>query len=324
MSKVTTEVSDQDSLVKWLAGQDKPWQLVKHWEDVPVAKRGRGPWWCEIKYDGVFCAVVVGGKMPIAVSRTGKTFWHELNTKLLSLCPPDSTIGQVLICELINSQISLEELSGLVNPNRVNVWTPVQEQTMQGVDLVAHDILTYDEVRLGCSHKTQAIRRSEVDALHTRVRKALGQLAHTWEDVASFALAAIEKKLEGIVVKQPDADYAAGHKGYRVMKWVGDLNVDLKCLAVETGKGKRTGQIARLQFKYKGKLFWADLGAGWTDAKRIELTGNWACDLITKSGVHTPVGKIFHLSALQESSKGVLRLPKVNELRIDKFEEDET
>src|SRR5690606_34111856 len=116
---------------------------------------------------------------------------------------------------------------------------------------------------------------------------------------------------EGIVGKQLDANYEAGHKGYRVVKKVRDLHVDLKCLAVETGKGKRTGQIARLQFKYKGKLFWADLGEGWTDAKRIQMTYDWQHHPEDPHRIPSPIGSIFHVKALQESSKGVLRLPKV-------------
>jgi ATP-dependent DNA ligase len=312
-------MSVQSDLVGFLSTQDKPWQLVKHWEDVPEKKRGTGPWWCEVKYDGVFCAVVLAGDMPVAISRTGKPFWREVNDKILALCPPDMSSEQVLICELINPKVSLEELSGLVNPNRVNSWTATQADLMSSVDIVVHDLLTFDEVYAGYSKRRQHDRRIEAWKLHPRVHKASGIKCDTWEDVELFALAAIEKGLEGIVIKQPNLDYEAGHKGYRVMKWVRDLHVDLKCLAVETGKGKRTGQIARLQFKYKGKLFWADLGKGWTDEKRIELTHNWK-----NTWASNPLGKIFHLSALQESSKGVLRLPKVNELRIDKFVEDVT
>jgi ATP-dependent DNA ligase len=316
-------ISNQRELVRFLETQDKPWQLVKHWEDVPEKKRGNGPWYVEKKYDGVFCAVVMGGDMPICISRTGKQFWHEVNAKVLALCPPDSMTERVLICELINSTVSLEELSGLVNPNRVNEWTPKQERLMCGVDLVIHDVLTFHEVQAGFSTKPQKERRRLVHTLHLRCHVAAGLTAYSWLEVEQFALMNIEHGNEGIVIKQESEGYVAGHKGYRVMKWVRDLHVDLKCLAVETGKGKRTGQIARLQFKYKGKLFWADLGAGWTDGKRIALTLEWenATGCNCEGG---PLGKIFHLSALQESSKGVLRLPKVNELRIDKFEEDIT
>jgi len=307
-----------DKLAHFLAGQDKPWQLVKHKDDVPVKKHTH-PMWAEVKYDGVFCAVIMGSFMPLAISRTGKEFFGDINNLLLPLVPPDVDTQQVIIGELTCKGISLEELSGLVNPNRVNPWTAEQIEMLRGIDFHAHDVLTFAEVYAGFSTVKQSERRKRVNALHPRVSKAMGIMVNNLKEENNFFNQCIEANLEGIVLKNPDAIYEAGHKGWHVMKRVRDLHVDLKCLAVETGKGKRTGQIARLQFQYKGKLFWADLGKGWTDDKRIELTTSW-----TLKDEDSPLGSIFHLSALQESSKGVLRLPKVNEVRIDKFVEDAT
>lgn len=311
-----------DKLVQFLAVEDKPWQLVKHKDDVPLGKRSY-PVWGEIKYDGVFCAVVMGSFMPVAISRTGKEFYTAINDKLLPLVPPDVETQQVIIGELVCTGISLEELSGLVNPNRVTPYTPEQEEMLKGVDYFIHDVLTFQEVYNGYSQVKQRDRRKRVEALHPRVARATGMLIHDLVEENIFFNEAMAHDCEGIVLKNPNADYEAGHKGWRAMKRVRDLHVDLKCLAVETGKGKRTGQIARLQFMYKGNTFWADLGAGWTDAKRIELTNRWQLDKDFNDGCG-PVDKIFHLSALQESSKGVLRLPKVNEMRIDKDVEDVT
>jgi ATP-dependent DNA ligase len=201
----------------------------------------------------------------------------------------------------------------------VTPYTPEQEEMLKGVDYFVHDVLTFQEVYNGYSPVKQRDRRKRVEALHPRVARATGMLIHDLVEENIFFNEAMAHNCEGIVLKNPSADYEAGHKGWRTMKRVRDLHVDLKCLAVETGKGKRTGQIARMQFKYKGKTFWADLGAGWTDAKRIALTYEWIAQ-----NIHSPIGKVFHLSALQESSKGSLRLPKVNEMRIDKEVEDVT
>lgn len=313
-----------DKLVQFLAVEDKPWQLVKHKDDVPLGKRSY-PVWVEIKYDGVFCAVVMGSFMPVAISRTGKEFYSAINAKLLPLVPPDVETQQVIIGELVCTGISLEELSGLVNPNRVTPYTPEQEEMLKGVDYFVHDVLTFQEVYNGYSQVKQRDRRKRVEALHPRVARATGMMIHDLVEENIFFNEAMAHDCEGIVLKNPNADYEAGHKGWRAMKRVRDLHVDLKCLAVETGKGKRTGQIARLQFMYKGKLFWADLGKGWTDEKRDALTRRWWSEQRDHPAAGCwPVNKIFHLSALQESSKGVLRLPKVNEIRIDKDVEDVT
>lgn len=312
-----------DKLVRFLAESYKPWQLVKHKDDVPVGKRSY-PVWGEIKYDGVFCAVVMGSFMPVAISRTGKEFFSAINAKVLPLVPPDTEVLQVIIGELVCTGISLEELSGLVNPNRVNDWTPEQHEMLKGIDFFVHDVLTFSEVYDGYSRVKQSDRRKRVEALHPRVARATGMMIHDLVEENIFFNEAMAHNCEGIVLKNPNAGYESGHKGWRAMKRVRDLHVDLKCLAVETGKGKRTGQIARLQFMYKGKTFWADLGAGWTDAKRIELTYQHDLGVRSNQWHLSPVGQIFHLSALQDSSKGVLRLPKVNEMRIDKDVEDVT
>jgi len=313
-----------DNLIEYLEATDKPFQLVKHMADVPAAKRSVYPMWAEVKYDGVFCAVIMGGDMPRPYSRTGKPFFAALANVILPHTPPDNGSEYVLLCELINGECSLEVLSGLVNPNRVNPWTAAEEQIMRHCDLVVHDMLSYIEVYTGFSARSHDARRRHMNnTLPKRVWIADGTTVYNEEDIAAYAALMIDAGHEGIVIKQ-DMAWIAGHKGYRAMKIVRGLHVDLKCLAVTCGKGKRDGQIARLQFMYKGKLFWADLGKGWTDEKRIRLTQDWDYAVGEAQWHHSPVGKIFHLSALQESSKGVLRLPKVNELRIDKFEEDVT
>ena len=320
---------DRIALLRHLELSDKPWQLVKHIDDVPVNKIVY-PMWGEIKYDGVFCAVVLGEFQHDAVSRTGKLFYTAVNELLYPYIPKHSS-GHVVIGELINKHCSLEVLSGLVNPNRVNPWTDEERELMNGVDYIVHDVLTFGEVIAGFSPIMYRDRSDRLMRLSANVCIAEGKMLHSQAEFDMYAQEIIAAGGEGIVGKNLHAGYEAGHKGWRVVKKVRDLHVDLKCLDVQTGKGKRTGQIAKLQFMYKGKLFWADLGEGWTDEKRAQLTERWV-DCVTCPEApycntclrDNPIGKVFHVKALQESSKGVLRLPKVMEMRIDKTEEDRT
>ena len=120
------------------------------------------------------------------------------------------------------------------------------------------------------------------------------------------------------MLKQLRAKYCPGHKGWRAVKDVRGVHLDLKCLNIEMGKPgtKREGQINKLQFCLPGcnKPFWADLGKGWTDEKRNELTYDR----------NTIIGRIYHVRGLQISSTGkAIRLPKVMEERIDKEQPDE-
>ena len=291
-----------------LATRNAPFQLVRHYEDVHE-KHKKFPVWLDIKYDGVFCAVIVDRGEYSFVSRTGKLF-YGLDKVGLSIPDDDG----VWIGELINDPISLELLSGLVNPNRVNSWTEAEEHAMGFARIIFHDALTLEEFKAGQTTVRYMERRAR---LPFYVEWSAGWLVGTLEELNSAAKEVIGNGGEGICIKHLDAMWVAGHKGWHVTKIVRDIHLDLQCLAVDTGKGKRAGQIARLQFSYGDRTFWADLGKGWTDERRIELTYAWE-----NNAPHNPIGKVFHVKALQVSSKGVLRLAKVQEMRVHKDYED--
>lgn len=295
-----------------LVTRNAPFQLVRHYDDVHD-KHKEFPVWLDVKYDGVFCAVIVDQGVTQFVSRTGKLF-YGISDVPIDVPEEDG----VWIGELINETISLESLSGLVNPNRVNPWLEEDDEAMTYARIIFHDALTLQEFKAGHTNVRHMERRARIPFF---VEIAVGWLVVDEESLHNEAQEVIRNGGEGICIKHLGAGWLAGHKGWHITKIVRDLHIDLKCLAVETGKGKRTGQIARLQFMYKGKTFWADLGKGWTDDRRIQLTSDWEYSKTVRD-VPYPVGKVFHVKALQESSKGVLRLPKVQELRIDKDEED--
>ena len=102
------------------------------------------------------------------------------------------------------------------------------------------------------------------------------------------------------------------------MKEVRGIHVDLMCEGVVMGTGKFKGLIAGLKFSWKGKPFVAGLGKGWDEEFQKVQTMAFLQDEFNV------VNQIWHVYALQESSKGVLRLPKVGEMRIDKREPDGT
>ncbi|MGE3613994.1 MAG: hypothetical protein AB7G20_11030, partial [Sulfurimonas sp.] len=80
--------------------------------------------------------------------------------------------------------------------------------------------------------------------------------------------------------------------------------------------GKYKGKVANLIFRWKnGKQVKAMLGKGWTHDQAAEM---WVSYNSQDMPSYNLIGQIFHVHALQESSKGVLRLPKVMEMRMDK------
>ena len=291
-----------------LATRNAPFQLVRHYEDVHE-KHKKFPVWMDIKYDGVFCAVIVEGGEYSFVSRTGKVFYGLADVGLD--LPEDDGVW---LGELVNNHISLEALSGLVNPNRINAWTEAETSVMDFAGIVFHDALTLSEFKAGQTVVKYMERRARIPFY---VEMAVGWLVADEASLYNAAQEVVDNGGEGVCIKHLDAMWVAGHKGWHVTKIVRDIHLDLKCLAVDTGKGKRAGQIARLQFSYGDRTFWADLGKGWTDERRIELTYAWE-----NNAPNNPVGKVFHVKALQVSSKGVLRLAKVQEMRVDKDYED--
>ncbi|YP_009949035.1 ATP-dependent DNA ligase [Acinetobacter phage SWH-Ab-1] len=321
-----------DSIEEYLAKTKNPVQLVKHFDEVLESKIDY-PLIGQIKYDGVYILIVMHNGIPKAYSRTGKEYYRELYETDYFMSIYGLTDG-VYIGELVAPTITLEELSGLVSTNRKAEWGTADIEAMDQSYVMLHDYLHFDEFLAGGSVRYYTDRYAELSRILEIAQCSLylvdNAIISSKEDAEQYADTHIKLGHEGAVFKQ-DLDWVAGHKGYRAMKIVHGLHLDLLCVGVEYGKGKREGQIAKLQFSYKGNVFSADLGKGWTDERRKALT------LAHQSGVGTtvfpdkgkgsteypPVGKIWEVKALQESSTGkALRLPKVVRVRADKEEPD--
>lgn len=320
---------NHELVAEYLANTKSPVQLVKHLDEV-IDKHKTYPMAAQVKHDGVYClAVVIGGVVKL-YGRTGlKLFWqadevmHERYDPMDGgACPDPHLKDGVYIGEFCNAKYTLEQLSGLLNPNRKKEWEDEDfDQLMTMSDIYCHDYLTFDELLGGHSerpyierHKLLSKRLFQAGLSHWLIPY---QLVFNEQEAQEFADRVINKGGEGAVIKRLDCDWVSGHKGYRAMKIVRGVSLDLLCTGVLFGKGKRAGQIAALEFEFKGNKFKADLGKGWTDERRAVLTNHYESrDLFENTN---PVGKIWEIKALQVSSTGkALRLPKVVRVRWDK------
>lgn len=305
--------------LKAINNRQHPVQLVKHYDEISDGARKNMQWpaIAEVKYDGVYALIVMTSDKGVQfISRSGKPLYFEQNY-LPDLFEHSAFMqalreGYCFISELINPALSLEELSGMVNPNRVAPWDNILMMTS---DFVVHDSITVGNLHDGFS-ALELVQRIEflkcVPSQNTPTRKVVSS-EFEWQE---FCDSVIDTGSEGAVLKQLHAPWIAGHKGWHVTKEVRGVHLDLRCVGWTLGKGKRSNQIGALYFEYNGKLFSADLGKGWTDEKRDALTARAV-------GFNDEVtGKIFHVKGLQISSKGVVRLPKVQEERIDKHVAD--
>ena len=247
-------------------------------------------------------------------TRTGKRMYKEV------LTIEDDVLSKlsdgVFIAELISDDLTLEELSGMVNPNRKEAWTPEQVDKAYGCMWAFHDYITHDELLFGMSPAQYTQRYGTMQRKLPRGAYTIPNectYAHSYDDIKSIFDMQVAIGGEGVVIKDPDACWLAGYKGKNAMKLVREYRQDLLCVDVQWGKGKRTGQVGALVFRFLDNTFKADLGAGWDDDARKHLTRQYLDD------ASTVVGKIWELKGLQPSSTGrAIRLPKVVRIREDK------
>jgi ATP-dependent DNA ligase len=305
----------------------KPVQLVKHVDEVPESKKEVNlDYLVQTKYDGVYCMIVMYRGHLQAFGRTGKK-QSNMNRLLLSF-NSDMSDG-VYIGEVCNDKFSLEQLSGVVNPNRVNPLREADEDIHADSYIMMHDLIPIKDFIDG---ECETYTLFRLDKLRRQLLYQDGKLliqvetkAMTIEEAKAHAITIIEEGHEGIVIKFMNTGWVAGHKGWRSMKIVRGVDYDLECIAWEEGTGKYEGKVANLVFRWKdGKVIKAMLGKGWTHdmAECMYNEINYPDLFGLKPEVKNPIGEIFQVYALQESSKGVLRLPKVGEMRHDKDEAD--
>lgn len=308
---------------------NKVTQLVKHFDEV-IAKHKTGKRLAtQVKKDGV-CAITIVHKDVIRIfSRTGKEF---TNTGFLRSFIRSAKVSTgVYFGEITCNEVSLEVLSGVVNPNRTKTLTLENAAIPSQLTMNFFDFIHLDDFIRGVCHKPYESRwwdlfdRVNSNAMHVKVLDYKPVLKE--EDINKDLAKEVSKGGEGIVIINLDAGWEAGHKGWRKMKKVRGCDYDLRCIDYEEGTGKYAGKVANLIFKWKGgKTIKCMLGRGWTHqmAEDMFKVLNFAENIGMNQHIHkdTPIGKIFQVYALEESSKGKLRLPKVGEQRFDKDTSD--
>lgn len=285
-------------------------------------KQDYSGWMLQQKFDGVFAAIQRStGKV---FSRTGKEFFIPQDSALYK------SLQQIvvqsiatyehdyIIAEVTASDLTLEQLAGLLNPNRKQDWTWQEKQANWFWHLHDHIILDDDADTRPYYMRLSGLRYLTCCAGFRLVR--------TWEladdpleaesDIDNISDLLIKGGAEGIVLKDPLGVYQKGKRSKQQLKLVRECTEDVRIVAAEYGKGKRSKQLARWQCQSldnPGMLFWADLGAGWDDAARDAMTYAYEQD------PSTVIGTVWVVKGLQKSSTGkAVRLPKLQYRRFDK------
>lgn len=325
--------------------EKKIFQLVKHFDDVnPLAEQGifhkkvSFPMLGQVKRDGVFCAIVVRVDGVVDIfNRTGKRMTNV--TMLWKKVVEAKLAAGVYMGELLSThECSLEQLSGVVNPLRVN---PIEYKVEKDGTIVDQPAIAaglyidlFDHLSVcgfisGGSDAPYKLRHARliIRLEGTNFNVLPYYIIRDMEELDAFSEAAINEGEEGAVFKQ-NVGYLCGAKDWHQMKIVRGIHVDLECIGWEEGTGKYEGKVVNLLFRYKkGKQLKAMLGKGWSHDDAEELYSLIVYNCSSRDALlnrrDSPIGKIYHVYGLQPSSKnGLIRLPKVAELRHDKAEPD--
>lgn len=291
---------------------------VKNLHEVPESKL-KWPAIAQKKEDGVFAIVATNNEGEVGIfSRTGKRFVGceslARSVKVHQYHDP----SMVYLCELVCSGISLEQLSGIVNPNRTEPVEPSLKTLFTlGSNLVCFDVISRSAFILGYSTSHYHTRFS--NALLPMDRVAT-KLVYSLEEFSAYCDELTEAGYEGDVLKQLSAPWTAGKKDHCYTKQVRGVDFDLEVIGVETGSEgtKRHGQVTNLVVRWRlfghqdGELVTLPVDGRFTDEDRRA----WYIDPLLI------IGKVVHVHALQLGSKGSLRLAKVRAVRIDKDKPD--
>lgn len=285
-------------------------------------KQDYSGWLMQQKFDGVFAAIQRStGKV---FSRTGKELFipqdSDLYKSLHQIIVQEEALYEhdYLIAEVTATELTLEQLSGLLNPNRKQDWTWQEKQANWYWHLHDHVVLTDDVDRRPYHVRFKSLQYLTCCAGFGRVRT--WNLAYDPQeaksDIDTMSDLLIKGGAEGVVLKDPMGSYQMQKRSREQLKLVRECTEDVRIIAVEYGKGKREKQLARWRCQSLDNpemQFWADLGAGWDDEARDAMTYAYEQD------PSTVIGTVWVVKGLQKSSTGkAVRLPKLQYRRFDK------
>lgn len=300
LEKSTMKVKEFDS-VKW--GKHKPYPCIGM-----------------EKIDGVNCMCLIINQKAMMFTREGKRMKNVLHLEAF-INYKAGVYGvdcMVLNFELFNRELALTELSGIVNPNRVNALDPeVESKFRNSTEMMLFDCFTLDEFIDGEGYLPFHQRLIDCVTLADYLGMHVPQYTTLHDEEESevfFKFITSNPKAEGTVQCLPNFPWVAGYKNHAKTKKVRGYDIDLEVVDVIEGKGKRAGTMAKLRVFWRaygkpdGTPTWLDVDGRFTDEFRAECWAN----------PESIIGSIVHVHGLKVDSKGAIRLPKIHSVRIDK------
>lgn len=304
-----------------LTHRAKPFQLVRHYDEVTVeSNKVAFPYQVETMSYGQLCAVLVLKGQVHAFTRTGAPF-NNLG-KLMHSFKNIVLRDGIYICELYVPQAitSTDKLAAMVSPFRKNILTkPQQLIANDETRLAVCDYLTIEEFTEGKAEMLRTEREERLtDSIDfnadTRIHMPDSKKVKDMKGLLKFFNKQVKSGAEGVTIKGNDR-YVCGHQNFHFMSMLPYIKAKLECTGFMEGTGKLVGQVDKLIFKGKdGAVVEAALGDNYSEEDSIAMLKT--CKHKKKKGA--PMGFVFDVYALEQSTKGVLKNPKVGNFTKDK------
>lgn len=273
----------------------------------------------QAKYDG--CNLVIeihedvsGDKWGYAYSRTGEVV-KSCDHIIAAMCMLPGIERGTYLGEAWCPDAEFNEISGWFRRQQAD------EDTCR-LQFVVFDVLTPDEWETGTSdvpYEQRALRAgilTHITQGQAPVWSAgsFGKIAETWKNTTAQDVC---NKLvdaggyDGLILRDPLGRWRKNDKGTggEIIKIKRKLSFDLRVVDYVPGKGKHEGKIGSLVVEFRGQRMGA--GTGLRDDERdvSQFEANW-------------LNKIVEIEAMDYSSDGLLREPRLKGIRLDKLEPD--
>jgi len=280
------------------------------------------PAYVQLKMDGMrFNAIVKDGKCEFR-SRNGKEIFllGNLEQEFISLAGDVDCVfdGELMVMHPDDIQF-MDRQTGNGILNKANKGTiSVKEAAM--VHATVWDVIPYilfQDGHCGTPYSTRyATLKSLVEKQPSKNKKiwlVATDIVNTFEEAQTIFEDYLERGLEGIILKDgsgPWEDKRAKHQ----IKFKGELECDLKIVAVEEGKGKAEGMLGAILCESADGVVKVSVGSGFTDAHRKNY---WKENLVDRI-----VAVKYNSRIKNKAGEDSLFLPVFVEIRDDKDEAD--
>ena len=276
------------------------------------------PAYAQLKMDGMrFNAIVRDGKCEFR-SRNGKEILllGNLEQEFIALAGSVDCVfdGELLVMFDGDYQFA-DRQTGNGILNKANKGT-ISEKEASQVHATVWDVIPYVMFETGYCATPYSQRFSSLEILvnkqsseNKKIWLVTSDIVQNLDEAQVLFEGYLEKGLEGIILKDGSGDWEDRRAKHQI-KFKGELECDLKIVAVEEGKGKAEGMLGAIVCESADGVVKVSVGSGFSDLQRKQY---WAENLVDRI-----VAIKYNSRITNKQGEESLFLPVFIELRDDK------